>query len=223
MSAHHRSDRAPGDVGRFKCDSCDRPAVAIVGETTGVLACEEHARPAPEPTPSEGGLRECRTCGHSEPHDSQRGFCRRSDCDCDAPDYRRALNRHPTAAAHPAPEPQHDAAVAARAEGEELPSAPCRNCGPGYRIGDEGCRHDPYEPRSGETGVCRTCALPIWWEEGEVGHRKAVGWSDRIERGGDSLVCFKAVGYRHVPMGSREEAIYDAGVKAGRAAERGER
>jgi hypothetical protein len=100
-----------------------------------------------------------------------------------------------------------------------LPSAPCRDCGPGYRIGDEGCRHDPYKPSSDETGICRTCALPIWWEEGEIGHRKAVGWSDRIDRGGDSLVCFKAVGYRHVPMGSREEAIYRAGFKAGQEAD----
>lgn len=96
-----------------------------------------------------------------------------------------------------------------------IPGAWCRDCGPGYRIGDEGCRHDPYVPEIGETGVCRTCALPIWWEEGEVGHRKVVGWSDRIERGGDSAVCFKAAGYRHVPMGSREEAIYRAGVRAG--------
>ena len=96
-----------------------------------------------------------------------------------------------------------------------LPSAPCRDCGPGYRIGDEGCRHDPYEPRSGETGICRTCAQPIWWETGTVGHQERVGWSDRIERGGDSLVCFKAVSYRHVPMGSREEAIYRAGFRAG--------
>lgn len=100
-----------------------------------------------------------------------------------------------------------------------LPSAPCRDCGPGYRIGDEGCRHDPYEPRSGETGICRTCAQPIWWETGTVGHQERVGWSDRIERGGDSLMCFKAVSYHHVPMGSREEAIYRAGFRAGLDAE----
>lgn len=102
---------------------------------------------------------------------------------------------------------------------------PCRDCGPGYRVGDEGCRHDhsgvgrEYEPETGETGICRTCAQPIWWEAGEVGHRECVGWSDRIKRGGDSLVCFKAVGYRHVPMGAREEAIYRAGVKAGKEAD----
>jgi hypothetical protein len=100
-------------------------------------------------------------------------------------------------------------------EKDALPSAPCRACGPGYRIGDEGCRHDPYEPSSGETGICRTCALPIWWEQGTVGHQKIQGWSDRIEQGGDSLVCFQARNYRHQPMGRREEAIYRAGFKAG--------
>lgn len=93
----------------------------------------------------------------------------------------------------------------------------CRDCGPGYRVGDEGCRHDDHEPIEGETGICRTCAEPIWWETGEVGHRELMGWSDRIKRGGDSLVCFKAVGYRHVPMGARENAIYRAGFKAGEA------
>lgn len=29
----------------------------------------------------------CLTCGHNEPHDSQRGQCRTSGCDCDAPTY----------------------------------------------------------------------------------------------------------------------------------------
>lgn len=99
-----------------------------------------------------------------------------------------------------------------------LPSAPCRACGPGYRIGDEGCRHDPYKPESGETGVCRTCAQPIWWENGTVGGDVRLGWSDRIERGGDSVVCFSAIHYRHEPMGSREEAIYRHGFKAGQVA-----
>jgi hypothetical protein len=100
----------------------------------------------------------------------------------------------------------------------------CRDCGPGYRTGDEGCRHDhagvgrEYQPEVGETGICRTCARPIWFETGEVGHRERIGWSDRIARGGDSLVCFRAVSYRHVPMGAREAAIYEAGVKAGREA-----
>lgn len=93
---------------------------------------------------------------------------------------------------------------------------PCRDCGPGYRRGGDGCRHgDQYTPAIGETGVCRTCTQPIWWELGEIDHRERLGWSDRIKRGGDSLVCFKAVGYRHVPMGGREEAIYQAGYKAG--------
>jgi len=92
---------------------------------------------------------------------------------------------------------------------------PCRDCGPGYTVGGYGCRHGDYQPALGEAGVCRTCCQPIWWEEGEVGHRPRVGWSDRIKRGGDSVVCFKAVSYRHVPMGGREAAIYDRGFKAG--------
>lgn len=98
---------------------------------------------------------------------------------------------------------------------------PCRDCGPGYRIGDEGCRHGDYQPQPGETGFCRTCAQPIWWEVGEIDHReRGVGWSDRIKRGGDSLVCFSARDYRHVPLGGREEAIYKAGFKAGQEADR---
>lgn len=101
-------------------------------------------------------------------------------------------------------------------EPRDVPLQPwCRDCGPGYRLGDEGCRHDGYQPTEGETGVCRTCAQPIWWETGEIGHRERVGWSDRITRGGDSIVCFKARDYRHVPMGAREAAIYRAGVAAG--------
>lgn len=97
---------------------------------------------------------------------------------------------------------------------------PCRDCGPGYRRGDDGCRHNGYQPTLGEKGVCRTCARPIWWEPGKVDHREVVGWSDRIERGGDSVVCFSAIGYRHVPMGDREAAIYQAGFNAGQEAER---
>ena len=99
----------------------------------------------------------------------------------------------------------------------EFHSPWCRDCGPGYRIGDEGCRHDSYKPTDGEQGVCRTCAEPIWWEVGTVGHREVAGWSDRNERSGDSVVCFKASGYRHVPMGAREAAIYRAGFKAGQS------
>lgn len=59
-------------------------------------------------------------------------------------------------------------------------------------------------------GICRTCCEPIWNEGGTVGgDKRDEGWSDRIERGGDSLVCFKAVDYRHVPLDGREAAIYD--------------
>lgn len=65
-------------------------------------------------------------------------------------------------------------------------------------------------------GICRTCLEPIWNEGGTVGHRRRdEGWSDRIERGGDSLVCFKAVHYRHVPLVTREAAIYDHAYKRG--------
>lgn len=63
-------------------------------------------------------------------------------------------------------------------------------------------------------GICRTCLLPIWNEGGTIGGRKrAEGWSDRIERGGDSLVCFKAADYRHVPLVGREAAIYDTALR----------
>jgi hypothetical protein len=59
-------------------------------------------------------------------------------------------------------------------------------------------------------GICRTCLAPIWNEGGTVrGKKRAEGWSDRIERGGDSLVCFKAIEYRHVPLTGREACIYD--------------
>ena len=58
-------------------------------------------------------------------------------------------------------------------------------------------------------GICRTCTQPIWFEIGEIDHREREGWSDRIKRGGDSLVCFKAVEYRHVPLTGREAAVYD--------------
>lgn len=65
-------------------------------------------------------------------------------------------------------------------------------------------------------GICRTCLSPIWNEGGEVGGiRHAEGWSDRIKRGGDSLVCFKALAYRHEPLTGREAAIYDFAYRRG--------
>jgi hypothetical protein len=65
-------------------------------------------------------------------------------------------------------------------------------------------------------GICRTCLAPIWDEGGTVGHmHREEGWSDRVERGGDSLVCFKAAHYRHVPLDGREAAIYDRAVQRG--------
>lgn len=66
----------------------------------------------------------------------------------------------------------------------------------------------------GDTGICRTCTQPVWFEEGEIGHRQRVGWSDRIKQGGDSLICFRAIHYRHAPMVDRERAIWDAATKA---------
>jgi hypothetical protein len=67
-------------------------------------------------------------------------------------------------------------------------------------------------------GICRTCLAPIWNKGGTVGHRKRTeGWSDRIERGGDSLVCFKARDYRHVPLTGREACIYDHAYSRGAA------
>jgi hypothetical protein len=63
-------------------------------------------------------------------------------------------------------------------------------------------------------GICRTCLAPIWNEGGTIRHRKrAEGWSDRIERGGDSLVCFKAADYRHIPLTGREAFIYDVALR----------
>lgn len=59
-------------------------------------------------------------------------------------------------------------------------------------------------------GVCRTCLAPIWNEGGTISRREVpTGWSDRIQRGGDSLVCFKAIQYRHIPLRGREAEIYD--------------
>jgi cytochrome c5 len=75
-------------------------------------------------------------------------------------------------------------------------------------------RADGAEERG--QGICRTCLAPIWNEGGTVGRRKrAEGWSDRIEQGGDSLVCFKAIGYRHIPLAGREAAIYDRAYARG--------
>jgi hypothetical protein len=75
---------------------------------------------------------------------------------------------------------------------------------------------EPKVARSAEErgqGICRTCLARIWNEGGTVGHRKRdEGWSDRIERGGDSLVCFKAREYRHVPLAGREAEIYDVAL-----------
>jgi hypothetical protein len=69
-----------------------------------------------------------------------------------------------------------------------------------------------------EERICRTCLAPIWNEGGTVGRVKhTTGWSDRIERGGDSLVCFKAIHYRHVPLSDREAAIYAQALERGRA------
>jgi hypothetical protein len=69
-------------------------------------------------------------------------------------------------------------------------------------------------------GICRTCCQPIWFEVGKVGGdiRTEPDWSDRIERGGDSLVCFKAVHYRHEPLTGREAYIYDTAFERGHVA-----
>ena len=70
-------------------------------------------------------------------------------------------------------------------------------------------RHAEDAMQRGE-GICRTCLKPIWNEGGTIGRRTIPsGWSDRIERGGDSLVCFSSIDYRHVPLKGREAAIYD--------------
>lgn len=72
---------------------------------------------------------------------------------------------------------------------------------------------DAYER---DEGICRTCLAPIWNEGGTIGRQhRAGGWSDRNERGGDSLVCFKAIDYRHVPLTGREACIYDMAYMLG--------
>lgn len=76
--------------------------------------------------------------------------------------------------------------------------------------------HRAKDAEDRDEGICRTCLAPIWNEGGTVGHlQRPEGWSDRIERGGDSLVCFKAVEYRHVPLTGREAAIYDRAYERG--------
>jgi hypothetical protein len=64
-------------------------------------------------------------------------------------------------------------------------------------------------------GICRTCLHPIWNEGVEVGYQHREGWSDRVNHSGDSLVCFSAVDYRHVPLVGREAAIYDRAYQRG--------
>lgn len=71
-------------------------------------------------------------------------------------------------------------------------------------------------------GICRTCCRPIWNEGGTIGgDRRDKGWSDRLEQGGDSLVCFSAIDYRHVPLTGREAEIYDRAYARGAATKRG--
>lgn len=60
----------------------------------------------------------------------------------------------------------------------------------------------------GDTGICRTCALPITFATvEEPGYLPRTGWSDGART--DALVCFSAVHYRHVPLVGRERAIWD--------------
>ena len=76
--------------------------------------------------------------------------------------------------------------------------------------------HQAEDAEDSGEGICRTCCEPIWNEGGTFGHRqRAEGWSDRIARGGDSLVCFSAVEYRHVPLKGREAYIYDKAFSRG--------
>ncbi|MFS0885200.1 hypothetical protein [Aeromicrobium sp. 179-A 4D2 NHS] len=66
-------------------------------------------------------------------------------------------------------------------------------------------------------GICRTCAKPIWNEGGTINGREVEeGWSDRIA-GRDSLVCFAAIDYRHVPLTGREAFLYDLAYQRGAA------
>ena len=73
--------------------------------------------------------------------------------------------------------------------------------------------HRAEDANSRGAGICRTCVRPIWQELGTIDGKPRQGWSDRIERGGDSLVCFKAIDYRHVPIEGREAAIYDIALQ----------
>ena len=77
-------------------------------------------------------------------------------------------------------------------------------------------RHLAEDAQERGEGICRTCLRPIWNEGGKVGGVvRAEGWSDRIERGGDSLICFRAADYQHVPLEGREAAIYDRAFEVG--------
>lgn len=65
----------------------------------------------------------------------------------------------------------------------------------------------------GDTGICRTCALPITYETvEEPGYKPRTGWSDGARR--DALVCFSAINYRHAPLIGRELALWNAATKA---------
>lgn len=80
----------------------------------------------------------------------------------------------------------------------------------------EDLSHYATNAEARRAGICRTCLEPIWNEGGTVGHvTRPEGWSDRIEKGGDSLVCFRAADYRHVPLVGREAAIYDHAYRRG--------
>ena len=66
----------------------------------------------------------------------------------------------------------------------------------------------PYLDRSAV--LCRTCLRPLTWEtRTEPGYLPRTGWYDDACFG--PLVCFKAAGYRHVPLTAREWAYYEAG------------
>ncbi len=69
----------------------------------------------------------------------------------------------------------------------------------------------------GDTGICRTCTeLITFTTVEEPGYLPRTGWSDGAHR--DALVCFKAIGYRHVPLVGRERGIWDAATKAAEGA-----
>jgi hypothetical protein len=94
-----------------------------------------------------------------------------------------------------------------------------RDTEPPSKPNEPGMRVNVVRARDAEErgqGICRTCLAPIWDEGGTIGgDHRAKGWSDRIERGGDSLVCFKSLDYRHEPLTGREAAIYDHAYELG--------